>query len=94
MRFVPLVINNVNYSKKIFKITALIILSTSIYACSQPKDKKIIQQSEKKQTQIPLAITNKIKAPTWNNIKIKTISGHDNTIWSVVINQKKINCYC
>ena len=83
----PIVIR-INYFKKIFKITSLIVLSTIIYACSEPKDKQITQQ-ENQQSQTSLTVTKSIKQPTWNNINIKTISGHNNTIWSVAINPQK-----
>ena len=79
---------NINYLKKSFQITSLIILSTSIYACAKPEDRVILQEKNK-ESQTPLAITENIKPPTWNNVNIKTIPAHTDTIWSVAFNPQK-----
>ena len=53
--------NNIDYLNKIIKVTSLIILSASIYGCSQ---------SEIKTSQVELteSLLTNIKIPTWENI--------------------------
>lgn len=63
----------INYLKKSFKFTTLIVLSTNIAACSLLKDKRVIQP-EIERSETTLTAINSIEEPTWNNIDIQTIT--------------------
>jgi WD40 repeat protein len=78
----------INFLKKSFKFTTLIVLSTNIFACSQLKDKQAIQPKIER-SETTLTAINSIEEPTWNNIDIKTITGHTDGIWSVAINPQQ-----
>ena len=60
-------------ANNIIKMTTLIVLSASIYSCSQPDTKT-------SQPQVNQPLSTNVKTPNWDNISLKSVAGHNNTI--------------